>query len=106
MPTQKLTTGIDVYYESHGSGEPVIFVPGTGFSGNVWEPFQVPALSKSLQVVIMGPRGCGRSSAPTSVYTIDQMGADVAALMDHLELPSAHIVGHSMGGRIGLALAR
>lgn len=105
MPTHKLATGIDVYYESHGAGEPVIFIPGTGFSGNVWEPFQVPALSKALQVVIMDPRGCGRSSAPSGVYSIEQMGCDVAALMDHLGLASAHIVGHSMGGRIAQALA-
>ena len=87
MPTQKLTTGIDLYYaELHGAGEPVIFIPGTGFSGNVWEPFQVPALSKALQVVIMDPRGCGRSSAPTGVYSIEQMSCDVAALMDQLGL--------------------
>jgi pimeloyl-ACP methyl ester carboxylesterase len=105
MPTQKLSTGIDLYFETHGSGEPVIFIPGTGFSGNVWEPFQVPALSKSLQLISMDQRGCGRTSAPAGVYSIEQMAGDVAALMDHLGLASAHIVGHSMGGRIAQALA-
>src|SRR5262245_62327657 len=105
MPTQKLASGIDLYYETHGEGEPVVFIPGTGFSGNVWEPFQVPVLSKTMQVIILDPRGCGRSSAPAGVYSIEQMACDVVALLDHLGLPSAHIIGHSMGGRIAQALA-
>lgn len=105
MPTQKLSTGIDLYYETHGSGEPTIFIPGTGFSGNVWEPHQIPALSKTIQVITMDPRGCGRSAAPEGVYSIEQMAGDIAALLDHLGLTSAHIVGHSMGGRIAQAMA-
>jgi pimeloyl-ACP methyl ester carboxylesterase len=104
MPTQRLSTGLDVYYETHGKGAPLVLIPGTGFAGNVWNPSQVPVLSKSLQVIVFDQRGCGRSSAPDGVYTIDQMACDVAALLDHLGLESAHILGHSMGGRIGLAL--
>jgi pimeloyl-ACP methyl ester carboxylesterase len=105
MPIQKLSTGIDLYYEAHGSGEPVVFIPGTGFSGNVWEPFQIPALSKAFKVITMDLRGCGRSSAPNEVYSIEQMACDVIALLDHLGLASAHLVGHSMGGRITQAMA-
>ena len=105
MPSYHTSTGIDLYYEVHGEGEPIVLIPGTGFSGNVWDPYQVPGLSKSLQVITFDQRGCGRSSAPQGIYTIEQMACDVVALLDHLKLPSAHVLGHSMGGRIGLAMA-
>lgn len=105
MPTQRLGTGVDLYYESHGKGEPIVLIPGTGFAGNVWDPFQVPGLSKNLQVITFDPRGCGRSSAPEGVYTIEQMACDVAALLDHLGIESAHVLGHSMGGRMAIAFA-
>ena len=93
------------YYESQGRGEAVVFIPGTGFSGNVWTETQVEPLSRSLQVIVHDPRGCGRSTHFKGVCTIDQMANDVAALLEHLNVRSAHIIGHSMGGRIGLSLA-
>jgi len=104
MPNVKLPTGVDLYYESHGQGEPLVFIPSTAFSGEVWKPFQVPALSKSLNLVIHDPRGCGRSTVSQEVYTLDQMANDVVALLDHLGIRSAHVLGHSMGGRIGLSM--
>ena len=52
MPLEKLSTGIDLYYESQGRGEAVVFIPGTGFSGNVWMETQVEPLSRSLQVIV------------------------------------------------------
>jgi pimeloyl-ACP methyl ester carboxylesterase len=55
--------------------------------------------------VIHDPRGCGRTTASQSVYTINQMSNDVVALMDHLGIRSAHLFGHSMGGRIALETA-
>ena len=105
MPTQRLGTGIELYYETHGQGEPIVLIPSTAYGANVWETYQVPALSKELRVITFDPRGCGRSSAPPGVYTMEQMACDVAALLEHLGVRSAHILGHSMGGRIGLALA-
>jgi len=104
MPNIKLPTGVDLYYESHGQGEPLVFIPSTAFSADVWKPFQVPALSKSLNLITHDPRGCGRSIVRQEVYTIDQMANDVVALMDHLGIRSAHVLGHSMGGRIGLSM--
>ncbi|HEY7164956.1 MAG TPA: alpha/beta hydrolase [Candidatus Binatia bacterium] len=104
MPNVELPTGVNLYYESHGSGEPLIFVPSTAYSGEVWKPSQMP-LASSLNVIFHDPRGCGRSVARQAVYTIEQMGADIAALMDHLKITAAHLIGHSMGGRIALALA-
>ena len=86
MPVQRLSTGIDLYYEMHGRGEPLVLVPSTAFGGDVWLSDQVPALAESLQVVVFDPRGVGRSSHPPGVYTIEQMAADVVALLDLLGL--------------------
>lgn len=105
MPTERISTGIDLYYEVHGAGEPLVLIPSTAYGANVWEAHQVPALSQELQLIIFDPRGCGRSSAPEGVYTIEQMAADTAAMLEHLGLESAHVLGHSMGGRIAIALA-
>ena len=105
MPNIKLPTGVDLYYESHGKGEPLIFVPSTAYSGEVWKPSQMP-LVDSLNLIFHDPRGCGRSVATQQVYTIEQMALDIVALMDHLKLASAHLIGHSMGGRIALSLAQ
>jgi pimeloyl-ACP methyl ester carboxylesterase len=105
MPNVKLPTGVDLYYETHGQGESLIFVPSTAYSGEVWKPSQMP-LAQSLNIIFHDPRGCGRSVATQSVYTIEQMALDIGALMDHLKLPSAHLIGHSMGGRIVLSLAQ
>ena len=104
MPNVKLPTGVDLYYESHGRGEPLILVPSTAYSCEVWKPSQM-ALAESLNLIIHDPRGCGRSVARQDVWTIEQMGADLIALMDHLNIPAAHLLGHSMGGRIALAAA-
>src|ERR1041384_8097109 len=105
MPNVKLPTGIDLHYESHGTGEPLIFAPSTAYSGEVWKPSQMP-LASSLNVIFHDPRGCGRSVASQAVYTIEHMAADIVALMDHLKIPAAHLIGHSMGGRIALSLTQ
>lgn len=105
MPLASLATGVEIYHEAHGDGEAVFFIPGTGLAGNIWYESQVVPLSEYFKIVVHDPRGCGRSSKPANVYTIDQMGCDVIALMDHLSIKAAHIVGHSMGGRIGLSAA-
>jgi pimeloyl-ACP methyl ester carboxylesterase len=105
MPTQALGTGIDLYYEIHGEGEPLVFLPSTGYSGNVFEQYQVPELSKSLSVITFDPRGCGRSTPAGGVYTIDQMACDLYSLLRHLNIEQAHVLGHSIGGRVALSLA-
>jgi pimeloyl-ACP methyl ester carboxylesterase len=104
MPTVNLPTGVDLYYETHGSGEPLVLIPSTAFSGEVWKPYQLPELSKSLRLIIHDPRGTPRSPATQQVYTITQMANDVVALLDHLDVPAAHVLGHSMGGRIALEM--
>ena len=49
MPVEELSTGVDLYYESQGRGEAVVFIPGTGFAGNVWMETQAEPLSRSLR---------------------------------------------------------
>ncbi len=105
MPTAALPTGVELYYEVHGSGEPLLFFPSTAFSAGVWKPYQVPALAQSLQLILHDPRGCPRSRVSQQVYTIEQMASDAAALLDHLDIPAAHLIGHSMGGRVALTMA-
>src|SRR5262249_3511317 len=105
MPTAYLPTGIDLYYESHGEGEPLVLIPSTAFPADVWLPDQVPALSRELRLILLDVRGVGRSTHYQGVYTIEQMACDVIALLDHLDVPAAHLLGHSMGGRIALEAA-
>ena len=105
MPNVHLPTGVDLYYETHGSGEPLVLIPSTAFSGEVWKPYQVPGLSPFLQLILHDPRGTPRSRASQEVYTINQMSNDIIALLDHLKIPAAHVLGHSMGGRIALEMA-
>src|SRR5207247_6326326 len=100
MRTQLLPTGIEMYYEVHGSGEPLVLIPSTGFGCNVWHPYQVPALSASCQLIIFDPRGVGRTTHFKGIYTIEQQACDVACLLEHLGVEQAHVLGHSMGGRV------
>ena len=104
MPNVNLPSGVNLYYETHGQGEPLVLVPSTAFSCEVWKPSQLP-LANSTQLIIHDPRGCGRTTETQKVYTINQMANDIVALLDHLNIPSAHLCGHSMGGRIALEMA-
>jgi len=105
MPMATLPTGIDMYYETHGSGEPLVLIPSTAFACNVWHPSQVADLSKRLRLIVMDPRGVGRTTHAGGFYTVEQMAYDVVALLDVIGVDSAHVLGHSMGGRIALAMA-
>jgi pimeloyl-ACP methyl ester carboxylesterase len=105
MPKAKLKTGVELYYEQHGSGTPVILLQGTGFALDVWEPHPVRELSAHHRVITIDPRGIGRSTCEDAAISIDQIAADIVELFDHLQLEPIHVIGHSIGGRIGLELA-
>jgi non-heme chloroperoxidase len=88
---------IDLYYEDHGSGAPVVLIHGYPLSGRAWDK-QVPVLLDSgHRVITYDRRGFGKSSQPTSGYDYDTFAADLAALMIELDLREATLVGHSMG---------
>ncbi|HEX9454365.1 MAG TPA: alpha/beta hydrolase [Candidatus Binatia bacterium] len=105
MPVATLPSGVELYYETHGSGEALLLFPSTAFSGEVWKPHQVPGLSQSLQLILHDPRGCPRTKVSQQVYTIEQMANDAVALLDHLTIAKVHLLGHSMGGRVALTMA-
>ena len=89
---------IELYYEDHGSGSPVVLIHGWPLSGRSWED-QVPALVEAgYRVVTYDRRGFGTSSQPFGGYDYDTFAADLGALVTHLDLRDATLVGFSMGG--------
>ncbi len=103
MPTVH-TNGIDLYYERQGRGERLVLLPGLGSSSASYTRI-ITSLSANLEVVAVDNRGSGRSAKPDLPYSTEMMAEDTAGLLDVLDGPPSHILGHSMGGRIALALA-
>jgi non-heme chloroperoxidase len=89
---------IDLYYEDHGTGTPVVLIHGWPLSGRSWEK-QVPALLEAgYRVITYDRRGFGDSSKPTFGYDYDTFADDLHTLMTKLDLRDAALVGFSMGG--------
>jgi non-heme chloroperoxidase len=89
---------IDLYYEDHGSGQPVVLIHGYPLSGASWEK-QLPALlNAGHRVITYDRRGFGKSSQPTAGYNYDTFAEDLRKLILHLELRDFALVGFSMGG--------
>jgi non-heme chloroperoxidase len=102
MPTFKVNADaqnpVEIYYEDHGSGKPVVLIHGWPLSGRSWEA-QVPALiAAGYRVITYDRRGFGWSSQPWTGYDYDTLAADLHGLMTHLDLKDATLVGFSMGG--------
>lgn len=92
---------IRIYYESFGEGAPFLFVSGTGWPGEPWKIYQVPAFADRCRVIVYDHRGVGNSDAPEESYSTRQLAADAAGLLDAIGVEEpAHIIGHSMGGRV------
>jgi len=88
---------IEIYYEDHGAGQPVVLIHGYPLSGRGWDK-QVPALLEAgYRVITYDRRGFGKSSQPATGYDYDTFAADLKTLLEHLDLHDAVLVGHSMG---------
>jgi non-heme chloroperoxidase len=89
---------IELYYEDHGSGQPVVLIHGYPLSGASWEK-QVPVLlDAGYRVITYDRRGFGKSSQPTTGYNYDTFAEDLRALLNQLKLRDVVLAGFSMGG--------
>ena len=89
---------IELYYEDHGAGAPVVLVHGWPLSGRSWEAQVGPLVAAGHRVVTYDRRGFGWSSQPWEGYDYDTFTADLHALVEHLDLRDVTLVGFSMGG--------
>lgn len=89
---------IELYYEDHGEGRPVVLVHGWPLSGKSWEKQVTALLGAGQRVVTYDRRGFGESSKPTTGYEYDTLAADLHTLVEHLDLRDFALVGFSMGG--------
>ena len=88
---------IDIYYEDHGSGQPVMLIHGYPLDGHSWERQSRVLLQAGFRVIAYDRRGFGRSSQPTIGYDYDTFAADLNALLEHLNLANVVLIGFSMG---------
>jgi non-heme chloroperoxidase len=92
------STDIELYYEDHGSGQPVVLIHGYPLSGASWEK-QIPALlDAGYRAITYDRRGFGKSSQPTAGYNYDTFAEDLHTLLTQLKLRDFALVGFSMGG--------
>ena len=103
MPIVKVND-IDMYYEIHGAGEPLVLIAGLNSDHKLYRGF-LSQLAANYQVVVFDNRGVGQTGKPDIPYSIEMMADDTAGLLDALGITGAHILGTSMGGRIAAALA-
>jgi pimeloyl-ACP methyl ester carboxylesterase len=96
--------GIQLYWESSGTGEPLLLISGFACDHSIWS-MVANGLAPRYRLISFDNRGVGRSSSPDSPYSIKQMAEDAASLLDQIGVGSAHIAGHSMGGLIAQELA-
>ena len=110
---QKSTTGyapvngLKMYYEIHGSGEPVVLLHGAfmAISNNFHWTEWIGELSKTRKVIAIEMQGHGRTADTGRDFTYDNLADDVAALLDYLKIPSADLIGYSLGGGVALNCA-
>ena len=105
MPVLR-SNGIDIYFEIHGAGEPLLLIGGLANDVTDYERTGIlDLLAERFQLIVFDNRGAGRSEKPKELYSIPMMAQDAAGLLAGLGLARAHVIGVSMGGRIALELA-
>lgn len=101
------TTPIEIYYEDHGTGQPVVLIHGYPLDGRSWEKQTAALIEAGYRVITYDRRGFGHSSQPATGYDYDTFAADLKVVLDTLDLHDAVLVGHSMGtGEIARYLSR
>jgi aminoacrylate hydrolase len=102
MPTVR-RGGCDLHYEVQGAGPPLVLAAGLGGTASWWAP-QVARYAREFTVLTFDQRGTGRSSR-VPVRSVEEMSADLVAVMDHAGMGRAQVLGHSTGGAIAVATA-
>lgn len=97
--------GIQLAYERHGKGTPLVLLHGYPLDHHLWDDV-VPLLKDTFDLIIPDLRGFGESTTVDSPYTMDDLASDIVGLLDHLGIQKTAIAGHSMGGYVALAFAR
>jgi len=96
------STDIELYYEDHGSGQPVVLIHGYPLDGSSWEKQTAALLAAGYRVITYDRRGFGKSSKPAEGYDYDTFAADLNSLLTTLDLNDVVLVGFSMGtGEVG-----
>ena len=95
---KETSSNIELYYEDHGSGTPVVLIHGYPLSGASWEKQVAALLNAGYRVITYDRRGFGKSSQPTSGYNYDTFAEDLHEVINHLKLRDVCLVGFSMGG--------
>ncbi|MFJ5266603.1 alpha/beta fold hydrolase [Streptomyces sp. NPDC088387] len=91
------TAPVELYYEDHGRGRPVVLIHGFPLSGRAWERQERALLAAGRRVITYDRRGFGRSGRPTTGYDYDTFAADLDHLLTALDLEDVDLAGHSMG---------
>ncbi len=101
-----LSTGISMFYEETGRGEPLVLIAGTSLGHEAWH-LQLPAFAPGFRTIAVDHRGSGQTSAPEdpNAYSARIMADDIAALLDVLKIERAHIAGMSLGSAIAQEMA-
>lgn len=97
--------GLKLRYEIRGSGEPVALIMGFSGSGRGWGEAFLKLMETRFKIFVIDNRGTGESDKPDTEFTLGDMAADIAAVLDHAKTPRAHIFGISMGGMIAQEFA-
>ena len=97
--------GQAIAYDRRGSGVPLLLIAGTGYPGATWHPDLLDAVAARHTVVTFDHRGTGATAASSGRYSTRLFAADALGLLDALGLEAAHVVGHSMGGRVAQWMA-
>jgi 3-oxoadipate enol-lactonase len=95
---------VRIAWERRGSGEPLLLVHGLGYARWGWEPVLEP-LARSFDVILFDNRGIGESDVPPGPYTVAELAADAAQVLDETGIERAHVLGTSLGGMVAQELA-
>jgi 3-oxoadipate enol-lactonase len=104
MPTANLGD-VEIYYEEHGKGEPILLAPASWWPLAAWKVSVVPFLSKRFRTIIFDCRGTGRSGKPETGCSVAQFAQDCIGLLGKLGITRCHAVGFALGGQIVQAMA-